>query len=185
MDIFLETERLYLTNWEASDLPDVTAMNLDPEVMRYFPSTYSEEISKAFIANNIQYLQVHPYGWFKVTLKATQEFVGFIGMKDVQFKETFTPAVEIGWRMVTEMWGKGYATEGAKACLRYAFQQLNKKEIVSFTAIPNTPSMAVMQRIGMRKVGEFNHPMVEAGHALERHVLYKITQEEWNTQREI
>ncbi|HAA16167.1 MAG TPA: GNAT family N-acetyltransferase [Cytophagales bacterium] len=179
MKTYLETERLYLSNWEATDLPEVAAMNLDPEVMRYFPSTFPKDISQAFIANNIQYIQVHHYGWFKATLKATGDFVGFIGIKDVRFQAEFTPAVEIGWRMVTKMWGNGYATEGAKACLRYAFEELGKEEIVSFTAVPNQPSEAVMQRIGMQKTGEFNHPALEPGHPLERHVLYKITREEW------
>ena len=80
---------------------------------------------------------------------------------------------KIGWRLCENSWGRGYATEGARACLDYAFRQLQLPEIYSFTSLPNRRSERVMQKIGLQKIGEFDHPLVPAGHPLLRHVLYR------------
>ena len=76
--------------------------------------------------------------------------------------------------MKRDAWGQGYATEAARACLDYGFSQLGMQKIYSWTALSNTPSERVMQKIGMERVGEFDHPMIEAGHPLQRHVLYVL-----------
>lgn len=83
--------------------------------------------------------------------------------------------MEIGWRLAKEFWKQGYATEGAKAVLDYGFNILNLDKIVSFTATINTPSQAVMERLGMQKVKNFEHPKVPLHHELREHVLYEIT----------
>ncbi|EOW2429795.1 GNAT family N-acetyltransferase, partial [Acinetobacter baumannii] len=98
----------------------------------------------------------------------------FIGLHNQPEQFDFSPCIEIGWRIATEHWKKGYATEGAKAALEYAFNILNKDKVVSFTATVNKPSQAVMERLGMRKVKYFNHPKLPDEHALQKHVLYEI-----------
>lgn len=92
------------------------------------------------------------------------------------FSAPFTPAVEIGWRLAYEYWGKGYATEGALSCLNYGFGSLNLEEIVAFTAVLNTRSRAVMERLGMHQdpKDDFNHPKLPLDHPLSRHVLYRM-----------
>ena len=97
------------------------------------------------------------------------------------FKAHFTPAVEIGWRLARDCWGRGYATEGAQAVLTFAFGRLNLAEIVSFTADSNVRSQAVMERLGMthKPADDFDHPMIAAGSPVRRHVLYRLTQKRW------
>src|SRR5690606_1142946 len=94
----------------------------------------------------------------------------------------FRPCVEIGWRLATSAWGKGYATEGAKAALWIAFEELRLEEIVSFAAQHNWRSRAVMERIGMaRDSGTFEHPDVPEGNPLRTHVLYRLGREKWES----
>lgn len=89
------------------------------------------------------------------------------------------PIVEIGWRLSSQHWGKGYATEAAKAVLHYAFTELNLNEIISFTVVANLKSRHVMEKIGLRhsEADDFDHPGIEAGSHLRRHVLYRLTRE--------
>jgi RimJ/RimL family protein N-acetyltransferase len=109
------------------------------------------------------------------------KFIGFIGLAHVDFQAAFTPAVDIGWRLAFDHWRKGYATEGALAVLRYGFEKLCLQEIVSFTAVGNMRSRAVMKKIGMHNdpVDDFDHPKLPIGHPLSRHVLYRISAVEW------
>jgi RimJ/RimL family protein N-acetyltransferase len=102
-------------------------------------------------------------------------FIGFVGLSVPRFEAHFTPCVEIGWRLAYEYWGRGYATEAARAVLDFGFQQLALREIVSFTTTANLRSRAVMERIGMTRTpaDDFDNPGVPAGHALRRHVLYR------------
>ena len=114
------------------------------------------------------------YGLYALELRSTGEFIGFTGFTKPAFDAWFTPCIEIGWRLRQECWGQGFATEAARACLDHAFQKLALDKIFSFTAVPNTRSEKVMQRIGMIKLGEFDHPRVAPGHRLRPHVLYEI-----------
>lgn len=150
-----------------------TAMNKDPEVMRYFPSTLSDSetetlyntIEKEFACNN--------WGLYAVEIKATGEFIGYVGLHAIGFEADFTPGIEIGWRLAAAHHNRGYATEAAKAVMRLA-KEHGIKRLYSFTARPNGPSERVMQKIGMAKVGEFNHPKLPADCPLLAHVLYRI-----------
>jgi len=116
------------------------------------------------------------YTFWAVELKETGELIGFVGLKYVDLGLDFTPAVEIGWRLGSQFWGKGYATEGAKAALDYGFNKLGLKEIISFTVPANKSSINVMKKIGMQRDldGDFAHPKLAAGHPLSKHVLYRI-----------
>lgn len=121
------------------------------------------------------------YTLWAVELKETHEMIGFIGLNDTSWQSHFTPAVEIGWRLGSQYWGQGYATEGAIACLEYGFNTMNLNEIVSFTVPDNVKSIQVMERIGLKRdiKGDFAHPRLAADHPLSQHVLYRLTRNDY------
>jgi ribosomal-protein-alanine N-acetyltransferase len=171
--IYIETERLLLRDWIPGDTEPFVRMNLDPEVRRYFPALRERQRTLADIESIKTGLAHYGYDRFAVELKTSGEFIGFIGLADVDFEETFTPCVDIGWRLTPSAWGQGYATEGAVACLQAAFSRWHLPVVYSFTSIFNAPSEKVMQRIGMQKIGTFQHPNIAEGHWLREHVLYR------------
>jgi RimJ/RimL family protein N-acetyltransferase len=155
-------------------------MNADPEVMRYFLGLLSAEQSNARIDAWRQ--QFNERGWsnWAVELQDSGEFIGFVGLSIPKRKLPCSPCVEIGWRLKREAWGKGYATEGAKECLRIGFKDLDLEEVVSFTSLLNCPSIKVMERIGLRNANaDFEHPGVPQGGPLRVHCLYKINSQQW------
>ena len=142
--------------------------------MEFFPKTKTIKETQAFIDRVNKHFNQHGYSWFAVEILENKEFIGFIGLVQTPFEAPFTPCTEIGWRLKKAAWGKGYATEGAKRCLQYGFDTFEFPAIYSFTSTVNVRSERVMQKIGMVKDGEFDHPLLEKGNWLERHVLYKI-----------
>ena len=174
-----QSSRLGFRMWKESDRELLTKMNGSKEVMRYFPKTLDSKETDDFL-NRVQiHFEENGYGLWAVELKDTKEFIGFIGLLIATFDADFTPCTEIGWRLDDKYWNKGYATEGAKACLEYGFKNLNLDTIYSFTAEINKPSENVMKKIGLKKVGEFKHPKVGDGNPLKPHVLYKIDGKEF------
>lgn len=176
MAFTIETERLTLRQWMEEDKAPFAALNACPETMQYFPNTFSEEESNAFVEKTMKVLDDKGYGLFAVENFETEEFLGFVGLNEPTFDAPFTPCIEIGWRLHKDHWGKGYATEAAKAVLALAFERLNLTEIVSFTSPLNTPSVKVMEKIGMTRdeSGDFDHPNIEDGSPLKKHILYRI-----------
>lgn len=150
-------------------------MNADPAVMAHFPATLSRAESDAAAERVQGHFRAHGFGWWVVEAPDAP-FAGFVGLAHVRFEAPFTPAVEIGWRLARAHWRRGYATEAARAALVFGFGSLGLAEIVSFTAIPNAPSQAVMRRLGMTHdpAGDFDHPWLPEGHPLRRHVLYRL-----------
>lgn len=174
MPYVIITERLGLRHWQEADFSPFAAMNKDEDVMRYFPSTLSDEETKAMVARIEIQFQKHGFGLFALEKRSTAGFIGYTGFMLPRFQSFFTPCVEIGWRIKKEEWNKGYATEAATACLRYGFRTLGFADVYSFTAAINHSSEKVMQKIGMKKEGEFDHPLLATDSPLRRHVLYKI-----------
>ena len=168
------TNRLILRTWKDSDLHPFIEMGKDPEVMRFFPNTLTEEETQANFQRIQIHFQTHGFGPYVLELKKNQEFIGFTGLFVLDFEASFAPCVEIGWRLKKQAWGFGYATEAAKECLQYGFNSLHLESIYSFTSILNTPSENVMKRIGMTQVGTFAHPKLESDHPLSKHLLYQI-----------
>lgn len=172
----IETDRLILRQWKIEDRDPFFDLNSNEKVMEFFPNTLTREQSDSLAGKINQLMQANGWGLFAVELKESGEFIGFIGLASPTFKTKFTPCVEIGWRLNEPYWKKGYATEGALAVLNFAFKELSLDEVVSFTSIYNTPSISVMEKIGMKKDldGNFMHPNIEEGHRLCEHVLYRV-----------
>ena len=170
----IATERLLLRRWKPEDFAPFCAMNADEEVMRHFPSTLNPEQTKAGLNRVETHFDRHGWGLFAAEHEG--QFIGYIGLFHVPFEAHFTPAVEIGWRLARSHWNRGLATEGARACLDFGFSKLDLKEIVAFTPPANLASRRVMEKLGMLHdvQGDFEHPRVAPGHALCRHVLYRI-----------
>jgi RimJ/RimL family protein N-acetyltransferase len=173
------TERLFLREWRDTDVDPFAAMNSDPRVMQYFPETYSEERTRQFVARIRECWLERRYGLWAVERQDTGRFIGYVGLWPATFPAHFTPAVEVGWRLAADQWGNGYATEAARASLRYGFDTVGLEEIVSFTSGLNVRSWRVMERLGMRRdsSGDFEHPNVPEGHSLRPHLLYRIRPE--------
>ncbi len=170
-----ESPRLGFRTWKNSDKIPFALMNADAEVMKYFPDVLSKEESDALVDRFEKHMEEKGYGIWAVERKEDRAFIGFIGLLEVGFDADFKGVTEIGWRLDKRFWKRGYAVEGATACLKYAFEVLKLDEVYSFTAVLNAPSETVMKRIGMTMVKEFDHPKLPSGSLLKRHVLYKIS----------
>lgn len=173
----LITDRLRLRRWIDADRAPFAALNADPVVMEHFASTLTTEQCNAFVDRVETTFDEQGLGFWAVEVTESASFAGFVGLWPVRFDAHFTPAIEIGWRLDKPFWGNGYATEAARAALDDGFERVGLQEIVSFTATTNKPSQRVMERIGMQHdpAGDFDHPALEPGHRLERHVLYRIS----------
>lgn len=178
----LETQRLTLRQWQPADYSIFAQMNADREVMRYFPKTLTKQTSD-LIANKCQQLiEDNGWGFWAVSLKDDKrdKFIGMVGLNQVHQDMPFAPNVEIGWRLHKDYWRNGYALEAAQAALKFAFEVLQLEEVMAFTAVVNEPSQRLMQRLGMSNTQQdFYHPMLDANHPLATHVLYKMSQKDW------
>lgn len=141
--------------------------------MRFFPSVMSECETVAFYNRIQDEFDCQGWGLYAVEVKSSGEFIGYVGLHEIGFEAQFTPGVEIGWRLATEYHNQGYVTEAAKAVLKLA-KKAGMAQLHSFTAKINLPSERVMQKIGMVKTGEFDHPKLPAESPLLTHVLYHI-----------
>ena len=171
----LQTARLTLRAWRDSDLAPFARLNADPRVMRHFAAPLSPADSDALAQRCREHVEQQGWGVWAVEIAGVTPFAGFIGLSRPRFDAHFTPCTEVGWRLAPEFWGHGYATEGARAVLAFAFSELHLDEVVSLTAELNLPSRRVMERLGMTHdpADDFDHPFLPAGHALQRHVLYR------------
>jgi RimJ/RimL family protein N-acetyltransferase len=178
---FLSTERLLLRHWRDEDLAPFAALNADPRVRQFFPNTLSRAESDALAARLQTSIDREGFGFWAAERKEDGAFLGFVGLDRPPFAAPFMPAVEIGWRLAHAHWGKGYATEAARAALAHGFGPLRLAEIIAFTVPTNVRSRAVMERLGMAHdpAADFDHPEVAEGHALRRHVLYRIDRGDW------
>jgi RimJ/RimL family protein N-acetyltransferase len=177
------TERLLLRPpWRDNDIAAFAVMNADPQVMEFFPATLSTEQSAALAARIRRDFDDRGHGLWVVEAPTRASFIGICGLARPTFEATFTPCVEIGWRLAAEHWGHGYATEAARAVLHAAFVHVGLAEVVSFTAVSNRRSRRVMEKLGMRRdpAEDFDHPSLPGGHPLRRHVLHRLRREEWH-----
>lgn len=171
--IKISTPRLILRQWQDADTIPFIQMCADDDVMRYFYKKLNAEEATAFMQRLKDDIETRGWGLFAVKLKSTGDFIGFIGLHVHPSEFDMADAPEIGWRLLPQYWHQGYATEGAKAVLKHAFRNLRLDKVISFTALQNIPSQRVMQKIGLDKVREFDHPLIPASHELCPHVLYE------------
>ena len=165
--------RVLLRQWREEDREPFAALNADPETMRYFPSTLSREESDAMVDWASALIEERGWGLWAVEVPGVAPFVGFVGLNVPRF---MPEVVEVGWRLLKEHWGNGYATEAGREALRYGFDELALDEIVSFTTVSNTPSRRDMERLGMTHdpSRDFDHPNVPDG-PFKRHAFSAIT----------
>ena len=173
-----QSERLGFRNWTSDDLEEFAKLNADEDVMEYFPKTLSKSAVAALIEKLKSHFAQNGFTYYATELLDTNELIGMIGMAKQTYKTAYTPAIDIGWRLKKSAWGKGYATEGAKRCLDYAFNELNLTTLIAVCPINNRKSENVMKKIGMVKKGAFDHPELVNQPTYERHVCYEIIRNE-------
>ena len=167
------TERLVLRGWDDDDVGPFAAMCADEAVMRFFPSTMTFEESAQFVKREQVRMSTNDFGLWVLDIDG--QFGGYVGLAQVSFQTTFTPCIEIGWRLPQWAWGRGYASEAAREALRIGFAEHGFDTIYSFTTAMNAPSEGVMKRIGMERRVEldFDHPNTPNWEG-RRHVVYSI-----------
>lgn len=176
MTLIIETERLYLRTWEPSDAQPYWIINQDAKVVEFLSGSMTMEEVKQFMDRANQQQETKGFTLWATELKATHELIGFIGLNYPNWDAHFLPALEISWRLGSQYWGNGYATEGAKAALEFGFNTIGLDEIISFTVPMNHRSIRVMEKIGLQRdqQGDFHHTKLPLDHPLSWHVLYRL-----------
>ena len=170
----IRTDRLVMRRWRDTDRAPFAALNADPEVMRYFPATLDRAASDSLV-NIIEARFDHQgFGLWALELASTAEFIGFTGLNPMPSGVPGAGGMEVGWRLARQAWHQGYATEAAMAAVDVAFNGAGLAELWSMTAVLNEPSQAVMRRLGMTWYTYFEHPQIDLGHPVRRHVLYRL-----------
>jgi RimJ/RimL family protein N-acetyltransferase len=177
----LRTSRLLLREWRDDDRDSFALMNQDARVMEHFPGLMEPAASNDFVDRLMALHSSAGYTLWVVEVldseRGSTSFAGFTGLSQPSFAAPFPhqePLVEVGWRLWPQWWGLGIASEAGRASLAHGFDVVGLPEIVSFTVVANTPSRAVMERIGMRYDSDFDHPRAKPGDHWRRHVLYRI-----------
>lgn len=182
----IETPRLVLRHWRDDDLEEFYRLNNDERVMRFFATRRTREQCLELFALIHEDLAKNGLGFCAIVDKQTDRAFGFTGLSHVSFEASFIPAVEVGWWLAPEYWGKGLAAEAANALLRHGFIDCGLQEIVAFAVHNNHASTTVMRRIGMTAdpAHDFDHPRIPDTHEhLKRHVLYRIGKDEWQARQ--
>ena len=180
LPVTLRTARLVLRPWRESDRAPFAAMNADPRVMEHFPAVNTRAESDAGFDRITAKMSAQGFGLWAVEIPSSAEFIGFVGLNPADAL-LGRPVLEIGWRLAAAYWGHGYATEGGRASLAHAFDVLGQDEVVSFTTTANQRSRHVMEKLGLvpRPEEDFDHPGVPPSWPGRRHVVYRITRDEW------
>ena len=167
----IETERLRLRRFTPDDLEAFCSILGDPDVMRYLGveagKSYSRQESEALLYNAIETWTRHGFSRLAIVDKYLTKVIGLCGWR------RFEGTPELIYILTKEYWGMGLATEAAKACLRYGFEQLHFDRMIAFTRIENRVSLRVLQKIGMTYEGVVSHTGVEVA-------SYVITKENFS-----
>ena len=178
-DYIFKSERLGFRNWAKNDLTEFAKINADLDVMKHFPKPLTEKETSEFIQRLQTHFEKNRFNYFATEILETGELIGFIGLAYQDYETKYTPAVDIGWRIKKDVWGKGYATEGANRCLNFAFVDLKLERIISICPEKNTRSENIMKKIGMAKIGRFKHPKLKEYPDLENCICYEINKNLW------
>lgn len=179
----LRTPRVLLRQWKDSDHDAWAAMNADPQVRRYFPAVLNRAEAQAEADRIHSAIAQRGWGLWALEIPGVHAFAGFVGLNLPGYEAPWMPAVEIGWRLAPAAWHQGYATEAAMATLDFAFTQLELPQVVAMSVPTNTPSHKVMERIGLVRDpdADFDHPRVPVDWPLKRHILHRISPQQWRT----
>ena len=172
-----KSDRLGFRNWINSDIPKLAEINSDPQVMEFFPSIPNYQQTEEFIERMKKQFTEKGFCYFAVDKLIDNEFIGFVGISEQNYESEFTPCVDIGWRLSRKEWNKGFATEGAKKCLEFAFNNIGLTSVKSICPIINERSERVMKKLGMNKKMTFKHPLLKDYKELEKCILYEIEKE--------
>lgn len=172
--VTLHGSRLTLRPWREDDLEPLFAINGDADSMRHFQSVMTRAESDAWAARLQAHFEAHGWGFWVAEERDGAPFVGVVGLMTIPWHEHFTPAVEIGWRIAPAHRRRGFAEEAARLALDFGFDALGLPEIVAFTIPPNAGSWRLMERLGMRADGVFDHPRLPEGHPMRQHLLYRL-----------
>ena len=182
----LSSERLLLRRWRAADLEPYAQMNADPEVMEFYPAPPADAPSAVErSASHVERIEAgfedHGFGLWAVEIPGEAGFIGFIGLQPVDAELPFAPAIEVGWMLARPFWGRGLASEGAAAAMRFAFETLELPSLLAYTAAVNLRSRRVMERLNMSRDPreDFAHPGIAAGHRLSVDVIYRADAARW------
>ena len=145
--------------------------------MRFLVGPLTREESDAYVARTQRHLAESGYCKWAVEAPGVAPFIGAVGLSPVTFEASFTPAVEVAWRLHRRYWGQGYATEAARAAIEDGFTRIGLTDIVALTTLGNMASQRVMERLGMTRTIEFDHPAVAENSPLRRHILYRLSRE--------
>lgn len=181
-EYIFKSNRLGFRNWTENDLTEFAKINADLDVMEHFPKPLTETETAEFIDRLKSHYTKNGFNYYATEILENGELIGFIGLAFQDYKTEFTPAVDIGWRLKKSAWRKGFATEGAKKCLEFAFNELNLNTIISTCTEKNFKSQNVMKKIGMVKIGSFNHPKLKEYPRHEKCVCYEINKNMWQKQ---
>jgi ribosomal-protein-alanine N-acetyltransferase len=173
----LRTDRLLLRRWQDADREPFAALNADPVVMEFFPRCPTRAESDDLVDRIEATFDREGFGLWAVEVEDGR-FAGFVGLWPTPPALPFSPAVEVGWRLAQHAWGRGVATEAARAALADGWDRLGLRDVVSMTSVINTRSQAVMQKLGMTRdpADDFEMPQIPEGHPLRDHVLYRLAQ---------
>ena len=175
MTVSLRTERLLLRPWCDDDVAAFATMSADPAVMEFLRPFPDLAACEAWAMRARAHWDEHGFGQWVVEVPGEAAFIGVVGLARISYEAHFTPAVEIAWRLARAYWGRGYASEAARAALNHGFGELGLEQIVAVTVPANRRSRRVMERLGMARdpADDFDHPNVPEG-PLRRHVLYRM-----------
>lgn len=178
MKYIFTSERLGFRNWDDKALETMITISGDKDVMEFFPAPATAKQTAVFVENMTKLCKEKGYCYFAVELLENGVCIGFIGLNDISYTRPFKASVDIGWRLGKSFWRKGYASEGAKACLNYGLNTLGIQEIVATAPVVNKRSISVMENLGMKRMGEFQHPRLADFPHLSLCVHYWISKKE-------
>ncbi|AMU94072.1 hypothetical protein AOA14_05570 [Sphingopyxis terrae subsp. terrae NBRC 15098] len=176
----IETERLVLRSWRESDLAPFQQICSDPDVM----ATLGPPLDMAATATRIEWMQRHEsehgHCFWALERREDARLIGWCGVIRGDI-DPVRDMLEIGWRLARDCWGAGYASEAARAATAWSFANRDDDEIRAITWEGNGRSRAVMERLGMGYCTglDFDHPKLDAGDRLRRHVTYSLSRADW------
>jgi RimJ/RimL family protein N-acetyltransferase len=193
VNVFLETERLLLRRFTHDDVDNLYHLDSDPEVMRYVTggaTTPREEVEHVDLPAFMSYYdRCDGYGFWAAIDKSTDRFLGWFHLRPQEGDPVDQP--ELGYRLRREVWGMGYATEGARALIRKGFTDLGAQRVVAMAFRDNLASRRVMEKSGMTLARAFRLTpeqleemlgITSPAHFDAEAVEYAITKSEWEAQ---